>query len=418
MSAGPDAAAHATSAASTVDDAGGDGDGEASDDDLCVLALNESTWHCPEPGGAERNLEATLSRLAARGHSVHLLAGAEADQPPTGGDDVVVHRVGLADRVGAPWDVVLSYLTVSLYFYWYAFRLSPDVVYTVNSPLHWPVVTSAPRVPIYHHIAVDDVFDTHPFPLDWALHVVQRVGLYRDRSATTVSVSPSTTRALLEHGHDPATVHEVRNGVDVDAFPPGEEASEPRLLFVGGHRRYKGADRLPAIHRAVEERHDGPVRLDVAGRSGPVSDELRAYCEDAPDARFHGYVSEERKLELLQSAWVLVAPSRFEGWGISVIEANACRTPAVGSDVPGLRDSIDDGRTGLLCDGGSPEAFADCVGSLLDDDARRQRLGSRARSWARAHSWTAAVDDLEALFQSCAASESSATESAAAPSKQ
>jgi glycosyltransferase involved in cell wall biosynthesis len=120
---------------------------------------------------------------------------------------------------------------------------------------------------------------------------------------------------------------------------------------------------------------------------------------------YHGFISEERKIEILQNAWVFIAPSRIEGWGIAVLEANACGTPAVGSDVNGLRDSIRDGETGLLADGADADKFARHVNALLADDERRAVLRQNARDWAEQHSWDRAVDQLERLFRSAVAPE-------------
>lgn len=371
---------------------------------LHVLALNKRSWQHSKAGGSELNLEQTLKRLADRGHEVDLLVGADEGRPATTVDEsVTIHRVGRDDAVPAPWDVVVAYLTVTAYYYLYSYRLSPDLVYAVNVPLPWLVLTRVPRVTIFHHVAIDTFFETHPFPQNVLGFLAQWIGVARERSNHTVSVSPSTTEALVSRGHDPATVHEIRNGLALDRYRPGAEAPTPEVLYLGGLERYKGVDRLPAIHRHLRRSVDGPVDLHVAGRDGPERAAIEAYCDRIESARFHGFVSEERKVELLQRAWVFLAPSRVEGWGIAVLEANACGTPAVGSDVDGLRDSIRDGETGLLADGSDPAAFADRVATLLDDDARRTRYGARAREWAEAHSWDDAVDDLEALLVSVAA---------------
>ena len=65
-----------------------------------------------------------------------------------------------------------------------------------------------------------------------------------------------------------------------------------------------------------------------------------------------GRVPEQAKADLLSSAWLTVAPSLAEGWGLTVLEANTLGTPAVAYDVPGLRDSVRDGRTGWLVPAG------------------------------------------------------------------
>ncbi|WP_435349129.1 glycosyltransferase family 4 protein [Haloarchaeobius sp. HRN-SO-5] len=376
-------------------------DEEGSEETLRILALNKRSWEHPKAGGSELNLEATLKRLSERGHEVHLLTGSDQGQPRLETDgSVVIHRVGFDGRLSAPWDVVVSYLTISVYFYWALFRLSPDTVYTVDTPLPWPVVTRRPRIAIFHHVAIDSFFDTHPFPQNLFGYLSQWAGVLRERKTPTVSVSPSTTQELVSRGHNPETVYEIRNGMDLEQYSPGRKSETPRIVYVGGLERYKGVDRISEIHHQLREKHESPVRLDIAGRDGPVRADIEDYCNRTENAHFHGFVSMEKKIELLQSAWVFIAPSRVEGWGIAVLEANACRTPAVGSDVSGLRDSIRDGQTGVLVDGANPEEFALEIDALLDNDERRETMAEEARRWSEEHSWEESVTQLEQLFLS------------------
>lgn len=368
-------------------------------DQLCILALNKRSWHHSKSGGSELNLEETLKRLAKRGHQVHLLTGSDEGRAKTEHDDSVsIRRVGFDHRFSPPWNVVISYLTVSIYFYWYLFRTSPDVVYTVNTPLPWPVVTRRPRVAIFHHIAIDSFFDTHPFPQSLLGYVSQWLGVLREWNNPTVSVSPSTTEELVSRGHDPDTVYEVRNGLNLEKYSPETESAIPRIVYVGGLERYKGVDRIPKIHQDLQKMRDSPVHLDIAGRDGPVREKIVEYCEETDEAHYHGFVSEEKKINLLQSAWVFIAPSRMEGWGIAVLEANACGTPAVGSNVNGLRDSIRDEKTGLLVDGSETALFAAQINDLLVHDQRRNTFARQARSWAEQHSWKDTVTQLEGVF--------------------
>lgn len=367
---------------------------------LTVLAVNKNSWLRPEPGGAERNLEETLKRVAERGHEVHVLTAKETGRPATEVDsDVTIHRTGFDRNFPSLLDLLVSYVTIATMYHLYQHRISPDVVYTVNTPLPWMIYASAPRVTIYHHIKLDTIFDTHPFPAAVFGYVMQRAGIFLDRGRPTVSVSPSTTETLVAQGHSPETVHEVRNGIEIEKYSTGAEADNPEILFVGALQKYKGADRIPAIHESVEELADSVVHLHVAGRGGSAADEVRDYCSGTDSATFHGYVSEAEKIHLLRRNWILIAPSRVEGWGIAVVEANACGTPAVGADVAGLRDSIRDGETGLLSDATNPEVFATDVMQLLETDDDRREMGSNARLWAEEHSWETAASELEALFQ-------------------
>jgi glycosyltransferase involved in cell wall biosynthesis len=102
---------------------------------------------------------------------------------------------------------------------------------------------------------------------------------------------------------------------------------------------------------------------------------------------FCGFVSEERKKELLQMAWIGAQTSTIEGWGLGVIEAAACGTPTVASDSPGLRESVRDGETGILVPHGDVDALKKNISCLLADASLRETMGTAARAWARQFSW-------------------------------
>jgi len=91
-----------------------------------------------------------------------------------------------------------------------------------------------------------------------------------------------------------------------------------------------------------------------------------------------------------------VCPSVKEGWGITVVEANALGTPAVVTKAPGLVDAVRDGETGLLVPDVAPDEFvrgiANAVARLLEDDALADRLSQGARSWARRFTWDEAAE--------------------------
>lgn len=365
-----------------------------------VLALNKRCWFHPRSGGSEDNLRETLTRLSDRGHSVELVTAGYPDcDAPTEVDGVSIRRVGTDFELSAPLDTFVAHLFVTLYVHLRLLRSDPDVLYYSQSPLPWLVATDVPRVAVFHHIGVESVFETHPFPQNWIGYALHRLGMWRERDEVTVSVSPSTSAVLRSHGHDSENVREVLNGVETEQYEPGEERDDPSVLFLGGLEKYKGADRIPEIHRGIEAAFGGPVRLDVAGRPGDEADDVREYCEGRASAQFHGFVSEERKVELLQRSWVFLAPSRVEGWGMAVVEANACETPAVGMDVEGLRDSIRDGETGLLAPADDVDAFVDRTVELLADEETRRRLGRRAVEWADTHSWEASAEALESALR-------------------
>jgi glycosyltransferase involved in cell wall biosynthesis len=115
---------------------------------------------------------------------------------------------------------------------------------------------------------------------------------------------------------------------------------------------------------------------------------------------FAGRVNEEQKHRLLAAAWLLLHPAQIEGWGIVITEAALRGTPAVGFDVPGLRDSVEHGRTGMLAR--SETEFASAWAALALDPARRAVLGEAARRRAARLRWSTAVRHFSAVIDEAA----------------
>jgi hypothetical protein len=141
------------------------------------------------------------------------------------------------------------------------------------------------------------------------------------------------------------------------------------------------------------------LRLSVVGE-GWWDDELRACAErlgvtDVVD--FHGFVDEQAKHEELARAWVHLCPSVKEGWGLVVSEAGHHEVPTVGYRAAGgLRESVLDGRTGLLVD--DLDELTAAVERLLADGSTRAAMGRAAARHAAAFGWSASLRDFAGVL--------------------
>src|SRR5204862_7422793 len=173
----------------------------------------------------------------------------------------------------------------------------------------------------------------------------------------------------------------IPNGV---LIPPEADAAgrENRIVFVGRHDPRKG---MPVLLRAWPEIHRRTgVRLRLVG-ADPLMVRLAltraGVREEGVDAL--GFLSQEALTEELLQAKALVAPSLGgESFGMVLTRGFACATPVVASDIAGYRDVMTD-ETGALVPPGDPGALAEAVSVLLDDETRRQRLGTSARRTAQ-----------------------------------
>jgi glycosyltransferase involved in cell wall biosynthesis len=95
----------------------------------------------------------------------------------------------------------------------------------------------------------------------------------------------------------------------------------------------------------------------------------------------------------------MVNTSLKEGWGLTVIESNACGTTVIGSNVPGLRDAIKDGETGLLYQYGNIKELSEKILLLINDEDLRNRLSKNAVEWASTFNWDLVAEQVLSNIQ-------------------
>jgi glycosyltransferase involved in cell wall biosynthesis len=210
------------------------------------------------------------------------------------------------------------------------------------------------------------------------------------RNSRFVTISNTTRDEMLENRFSKHPIEIVHSGVD-RACVPGPKSAVPLISYVGRLKRYKRIDLLLRAFVRVREAYPS-AKLVIAG-SGDQEQTLRnlsaqLHLGDAVDIR--GYVSDAEKVEILQRSWVFVTPSSMEGWGIAAIEANACGTPAITYDVPGLREAVVDGVNGLVV--ADETDLSAPILRVLSDSQLRGELCRGAVMRAAQFSWHATAE--------------------------
>lgn len=355
--------------------------------------MNWQDRHNPRSGGAEIHLHEIFGRLAGRGHEVTLLvSGWEGCRSHARVDGMDVLRVGrrytFPLRVHGGWRRLRG-------------RGFDVVIENINKiPLFTPLWMEPPVVGLVNHLFGRTAFREAPWPAAATVWTAERLLPVAYRGVPFHAVSESTAADLARRGLDPARIEVVYGAVDHDRYRPDpgvERFPDPTFVYVGRLKRYKGLDViLRAISRAGGAAEG--ARLVVAG-SGDDRERLRRVAREvgvAGRVEFPGFVSEERKVELLRRAWANLYPSPKEGWGLTNLEAAACGTPTVASDAPGLRESVRHGETGFLVPHDDVAAWAGRLEELAGDPELRRRLGEGARGHARRFSWERAARETEA----------------------
>lgn len=223
---------------------------------------------------------------------------------------------------------------------------------------------------------------------------------------------------LVSHySADPDRIEIVPPGVNHAFFSAGSKrgarhalrlGDAPVLLFVGRIQPLKGAD--VAVETLAELNNPEARLLIVGGASGTDGDtEVRRLEKLIANNGLVGRVEivEPQPHHLLstyyRAADVCLVPSRSESFGLVALEAAACGTPVVASDVGGLRTLVDHGHTGFRIASREPSDFAKATASILESPSRAAELSRNAVSSTRSYTWTTMASRLRRVYDDIAA---------------
>lgn len=239
-----------------------------------------------------------------------------------------------------------------------------------------------------HQIAPEQFLLELPFPVSYFGHYLEKKWLSNYRHIPTITISNSTKIELEKLGFERINV--IPQGLSVAPLSNvSKKETSPTVVFIGRLKRHKHPDHAMNAFSLVKKQIPD-AKLWIIG-DGYMRKELEENF-DVEDTTFYGYVNSELKYELLRRAHVFVFPATREGWPLVVLESNAMGTPVVGYDVPGLQDSILNGKTGLLVNENSPAGLASCLVNLLTDQKLLSTLSCNALSFSKQFSWDTTSD--------------------------
>ncbi len=357
-----------------------------------VFLVWRDTDH-PDGGGSEVYVEHMARWLVERGHDVTIQCAAHPNAPA----DEVREGIRFRRRGGR----LTVYPRGLAYLLGRAGRRAELVVDVHNGiPFASTLIRRRGVRVLVHHVHREQWQIIYPGlqgRIGWWVESQLAPRLYRRQRYVTVSRSSHDD--LVQLGVAADRIDIVSNGIDVphpSRLLP--RSVTPRLIVLGRlvpHKQIEHAlDAVAALAGELPE-----LTLDVVGE-GWWHSELTAYAERigvADRVRFHGYVSEIERDELLDAAWLMLVPSVKEGWGIAVMEAAARGVPAIGySTAGGVTESIVHGETGLLVD-----SAAELIGrtrELLHDTEARLAMGKSARERATSFDWQSSAAQFERLL--------------------
>ncbi|HTQ68222.1 MAG TPA: lysylphosphatidylglycerol synthase domain-containing protein [Solirubrobacteraceae bacterium] len=376
-----------------------------------IALLSPYSW--TYPGGVTRHIDSLAAELRAADHDVRVLA-------PYDPDDELSRRLhrgarpqrvevgdeffSLGRTVGIPANGAVSNLSV---FAQGLFRMREELRHGGYDVLH----VHEPVVPV---LSWDALCSLGTLPLVGTFHTYSEnlltnggaavvLGGRRRMNRLHARIAVSEAAAWTARRFYGGRYAVIPNGVQIPATPAparararARDAGEPlRIVFVGQAVERKGLPVLLAAFEALREQIPATLTIVGAGEA-----EVAHMMLDGRGVRALGKVDEQRKLQELQDADVLCAPSLGgESFGMVLTEGFAAGTPVLASDIPGYRDVVRDGLDGVLVPSGDPLALAQALRGLALDEPRRAQMAARARERAERYAWPTVAAEVAECYE-------------------
>lgn len=364
------------------------------DDRITILSLSWRDINSPTAGGAEVHTHEMLKRMNPNKYRViHLSALYEGLKNEENIDGVNYIRKG-------------NIFSIILYAWLFYVKNRSNINYVIDqcnthrffTPL-W--VKNKKRI-FYIHQLTREIWDINlRFPFNVIGKSTENMLLRLNRKDPAIVVSESTKKDLINVGFDSDKLFIVPNGINFEPWTENEflqKEKYPTFIYAGRYAKYKGID--VAIEAFGKLKNAYPnAKLWILGKRNDeyIEKYLMPICqqygltwgnkEDKTDVISWGFVSEEKKLELLSKSRALLFPSIREGWGIPITEAANVGTPSIVFDSPGIRDAVNFGQAGYLCKGNTVDGLFEQMIECVRDEHQYMQKRKEAYVFSKGFIW-------------------------------
>ncbi len=331
----------------------------------------------PLAGGAERTIYEIGRRAVKAGHEVDLLTsswpGASRHQVIEG---IRIHRYG---------SKFLPHLILPAYL-----KRHNDADLVIDDLAHaapWfsPWMTQIPGLAHFAHLHRRTISMEVGRVLSSVMIRLERMYplLYSDWPFVTYS--QSSKMDLVSLGIDERKIAVINPGVDTETFYPSKKSSTPELVYFAGMKKYKRPEHVLLMFSKLRET-EKDTHLTMIG-SGEMVPYLKKFAQNL---NLNGHVTFVEKLnhgqlsKIVAKAWVNIHCSISEGWGMTITEAASSGVPTAAYRVPGVEESIINGRTGILVKNNDYSLLSDAVQVLM---RKNKEFSLQCRASAEIHSW-------------------------------
>ncbi len=346
----------------------------------------------PNVGGAESSTHEHAKGWVRAGHNVTLFTshyqGARREENV---DGVTILRAG-SQVMGVQIEALKWYLFSSHR----KFDLVIDQFHGI--PFFTPFFVRVKKLAFIHEVT-KEIWKLNPWPKPWYFIPAIFGSLLEPlifrffySRMPFMTVSESTKKDLMSWGIPAENVKMIHNGITVPHIKIPAKENKKTLIYLGSLSKDKGTEDALKVFSLLKKED---FQFWVVGKSDPrylkFLKKMSQKLGIDKRVKFFGFVPEVRKYELLARAHLLINPSIREGWGLVVIEAARMGTPTVAYNVAGLKDSVVDGKTGILCQHNSVSNLAEEILKLLDNEEKLQGMSKQAIAWSKKFRWHESV---------------------------
>lgn len=373
--------------------------------DVMKIALISEMFP-PDVGGAETYAFEIAQALGERGHDVDVYTTTSEEGNVETHENVEVRHLFRRRKLPIVETVLLSLKARRLIDF-----ADYDVVHGTLMPATTIALTpglgmeDVPLIVTSHGTSLSEFKSHNPSVLaDYLLKYIGHPGnfvldfLAGQSADEIIAISDHVEEELKESYHFGKKVSMIPHGVDTERFSPCDKVHSActdekfTIVTVGRLGPRKG---IGLAIRGISELDDPNIELLIGG-TGRHEDRLReiAKKEDVIEqVKFLGYVPDEELPLLYSSADVFSLTSRYEGLGLVLLEAMACGTPVVATDVGGVSTIVEDGQNGFLTQRNAKE-FSKCLKKIMSG----QKMEVLSRNFALEKDWSSICEDVEEIY--------------------
>jgi len=347
-----------------------------------ILILSWRDIKNPRAGGAEFITHQCAKYWVEKGNKITLFTSSFPNCKTNETiDGVKIIREGL--EINVAWWAFRYYRR----YFRNKFDIIVDEINTV--PFFTPLYAKEKKVAFIHQLAREIWWYEANFPINLLGYFSEQSILKLYRKIPTITVSNSTKNCLLNLGFKGKNIYIipecVKHDFQEDLLDIKKE-KDPTIIYVGRIKKSKRIDHCIRAFINIKKElpssklwivGDGDEKYIKHLKNKVLTNNLK------DEVVLFGKLDDYEKFKLMRKAHVIIVTSVREGWGLIVTEANSVGTPAVVYDVPGLRDSVKNKITGIICGKNSAEDLAANIVELLKDDDYAEKLSENALKWSK-----------------------------------